>query len=188
MEEEEKIGEKARLRAYCSLCETGRVKMSSRDNDSVMYSHYDGVGGGDGDDDKKNVMVASAARRSASVLHHLNYNLIESNEYGNSTSPISRYNLLPVKSSYSPALSASNDDIVIVSAVRTPHTRARRGGLKDTPADDLVCTVVEAVLAKSGGKVAAAEIGDVVFGSVLGPSSQRANEVRRIMNLRELGK
>ena len=72
----------------------------------------------------------------------------------------------------------SADDVVIVAAVRTPHTRARKGGLKDTPADDLVCAVVEAVLAKSGGKVAAAEVGDVVFGSVLGPSSQRANEVR----------
>ena len=67
------------------------------------------------------------------------------------------------------------DDIVIVAAVRTPHTRARRGGLKDTPADDLVCAVVEDVMKKT--KVRSEEIGDVVFGSVLGPSSQRANEV-----------
>ena len=72
----------------------------------------------------------------------------------------------------------AGDDVVIVAAVRTPHTRARRGGLKDTPADDLVCSVVEAVLEKAGGKVTGDDIGDVVFGSVLGPSSQRANEVR----------
>ena len=32
----------------------------------------------------------------------------------------------------------SPDDIVVVSALRTPITRAKKGGLKDTPADDLV--------------------------------------------------
>jgi len=55
-------------------------------------------------------------------------------------------------------------------------TKARRGGLKDTSADDLVAAVLKAVIDRTG--IAPADVGDVVFGSVLGPSSQRANEVR----------
>lgn len=67
------------------------------------------------------------------------------------------------------------DDVVIVAAVRTPMTKAKRGGLKDTTADDLVGTVLKAVIQKTG--LDPAEVGDVVFGSVLS-ASQRATEVR----------
>lgn len=70
----------------------------------------------------------------------------------------------------------SDDDVVIVSALRTPLTKTKRGGLRDTPADDLVAAVVQATLERTG--VPAGDIQDVVFGSVLGPSSQRAMEVR----------
>jgi acetyl-CoA acyltransferase 1 len=73
----------------------------------------------------------------------------------------------------------SLDDIVIVSACRTPLCRAKRGGLKDTPADDLVAVVLKETLRRTG--VEAEAVGDVVFGSVLGPSSQRANECRMAM-------
>jgi len=68
------------------------------------------------------------------------------------------------------------DDVVVVAALRSPLTKARRGMLKDTSADDLLAAVLEAVLQKTG--VNPADVGDVVVGSVLGPSSQRANEAR----------
>lgn len=54
--------------------------------------------------------------------------------------------------------------------------QAKRGGLKDTDAVDLLSVVFKALLEKS--KVEAEAIGDIVIGSVLGPSSQRANEAR----------
>jgi acetyl-CoA acetyltransferase len=57
--------------------------------------------------------------------------------------------------------------------------QARRGGLKDTDAVDLLSTVFKAVLTQTGVEPSA--IGDVVIGSVLGPSSQRANEARIAM-------
>lgn len=71
------------------------------------------------------------------------------------------------------------DDIVIVSACRTPLCRAKRGGLKDTPADDLVAAVLKETLKRTGVEPEA--VGDIVMGSVLGPSSQRANECRMAM-------
>eukprot|EP00877_Chromochloris_zofingiensis_P002790 jgi/Chrzof1/12511/Cz06g36270.t1_ATO2B[v5.2] len=71
---------------------------------------------------------------------------------------------------------ATMDDVVIVSALRTPMTKAKRGGLKDTDAVDLMATVFKAVIQQAGVEPQA--IGDIVIGSVLGPSSQRANEAR----------
>lgn len=70
----------------------------------------------------------------------------------------------------------SSDDVVIVAAVRTPICKAKRGGFKDTFADDLLAPVLSAVLQGTG--VQPEEIGDIVVGSVLAPSSQRANECR----------
>ncbi|KIY92728.1 acetyl-CoA acyltransferase 1 [Monoraphidium neglectum] len=74
---------------------------------------------------------------------------------------------------------AALDDVVIVSALRTPLTKARRGGLRDTDAVDLLATVYRATLDRT--RVEPAALGDVVVGSVLGPSSQRANEARIAM-------
>lgn len=54
--------------------------------------------------------------------------------------------------------------------------QAKRGGLKDTDAVDLLATVFKAVLDRT--RINPADIGDIVVGSVLGPSSQRANEAR----------
>jgi len=73
----------------------------------------------------------------------------------------------------------TDEDVVIVAAIRTPITKARKGGLKDTQADDLVACVIKGVLDKTG--VAAGDIGDIVMGSVLGSGSQRANECRIAM-------
>lgn len=72
--------------------------------------------------------------------------------------------------------SSSADDVVIVSALRTPICRARRGGFKDTLADDLMTAVFKATIQQTGIEPEAIE--DIVIGSVLGPSSQRANECR----------
>ena len=76
---------------------------------------------------------------------------------------------------------SSLDDVVIVSACRTPLCKAKRGGFKDTPADDLVAAVLKETIARSGVEPEA--VGDVVMGSVMGPSSQRANECRIAMFL-----
>lgn len=73
----------------------------------------------------------------------------------------------------------SLDDVVVVSACRTPLTKAKKGGLRDTPPDDLVATVLKETIRRTGVEPEA--VGDVVFGSVLGPSSQRANECRMAM-------
>ncbi len=47
-------------------------------------------------------------------------------------------------------LGGSLDDVVIISALRTPICKAKRGGLKDTPADDLLATVLKATLQQTG--------------------------------------
>jgi acetyl-CoA acetyltransferase len=70
----------------------------------------------------------------------------------------------------------SSTDVVIVSALRTPITKARKGGLKDTYVEDLLATVLKAVLDQT--KIKPAEIGDIIVGTVLGQGSQRANECR----------
>jgi acetyl-CoA acetyltransferase len=70
----------------------------------------------------------------------------------------------------------SPDDIVIVSALRTLMGRARKGGLKDTPVEELLSTVLKATIDKT--KIDPATVGDIVVGTVLGGGSQRANECR----------
>ncbi|KAH7433604.1 hypothetical protein KP509_07G077000 [Ceratopteris richardii] len=69
-----------------------------------------------------------------------------------------------------------NDDVVIVAAYRTPLCKSKRGGFKDTYADDLLAPVLKAVVERTG--LDPAEVGDIVVGTVLAPRSQRANECR----------
>ncbi len=57
--------------------------------------------------------------------------------------------------------------------MRTPITRARKGGLKDTPADDLLATLLRASVAATG--LNPVDVGDVAVGSVLGNSPQCAH-------------
>lgn len=61
------------------------------------------------------------------------------------------------------------------------YMQAKRGGLANTPADDLLAALFKATFTRTG--VDPADVGDVVIGSVLGPSSQRANEARIAMFL-----
>ncbi|XP_047311561.1 3-ketoacyl CoA thiolase 1, peroxisomal-like [Impatiens glandulifera] len=68
------------------------------------------------------------------------------------------------------------DDVVIVAAYRTALCKAKRGGFKDTPADDLLAAVLKAVIEKTN--LNPNEVDDIIVGSVLPPGSQRAIECR----------
>ncbi|XP_034930726.1 3-ketoacyl-CoA thiolase 2, peroxisomal [Populus alba] len=72
--------------------------------------------------------------------------------------------------------SAYGDDVVIVAAYRTPQCKSKRGGFKDTHADDLLAPVLKALIEKTN--LDPREVGDIVVGSVLAPGSQRASECR----------
>ncbi|KAL0016282.1 hypothetical protein SO802_003351 [Lithocarpus litseifolius] len=61
-------------------------------------------------------------------------------------------------------------------AYRTPICKAKRGGFKDTYADDLLAPVLKAVIEKTN--VNPSEVGDIMVGTVLAPGSQRATECR----------
>ncbi|KAL4093411.1 3-ketoacyl-CoA thiolase B, peroxisomal [Phytophthora ramorum] len=69
----------------------------------------------------------------------------------------------------SPAPVSPEEDVVIVSALRTPITKARRGGFKDTTPDVLLGHVLLAVLKQA--KVDPKLVGDVVVGNVLQPGA-----------------
>ena|SRR6266542_61104 len=61
----------------------------------------------------------------------------------------------------------SPDDVVVVTAVRTPLTKSKKGGFKDTLPEDLLAAVLKAVLEKS--KIDPNLIQDVAVGNVLPP-------------------
>ncbi|KAK5046747.1 hypothetical protein LTR84_007508 [Exophiala bonariae] len=65
-------------------------------------------------------------------------------------------------------LEKNPDDIVITASVRTPLTKARKGGLKDTPAEELIVHVLKAIKDKSGIDPNVVE--DVCVGNVLQPA------------------
>ncbi|CAD6568356.1 MAG: 3-ketoacyl-CoA thiolase with broad chain length specificity [Alectoria sarmentosa] len=64
-------------------------------------------------------------------------------------------------------LSKSPNDIVITCALRTPFTKGGKGGLKDTPAADLLVHAFKSLLARS--KVDPSLVEDIAVGSVLPP-------------------
>lgn len=66
-------------------------------------------------------------------------------------------------------MGGSEDDIVIVSAKRTPIGRAKKGSFKDTHPVELLAHALKAVLADS--KVDPALVNDVVVGNVLNPGA-----------------
>lgn len=53
------------------------------------------------------------------------------------------------------------------SALRTPICRAKKGGFKETPAEELLAATLKAILEKTG--IRAELIDDVVVGNVLPP-------------------
>ncbi|CRG86873.1 peroxisomal 3-ketoacyl-coA thiolase (Kat1), putative [Talaromyces islandicus] len=60
------------------------------------------------------------------------------------------------------------DDVVITFAARTPLTKARKGGLKDTPLDDLLISLLTSVRERSNIDPNLVE--DVCVGNVLNPA------------------
>lgn len=71
---------------------------------------------------------------------------------------------------------AFGDDVVIVAAYRTAICKSKRGGFKDTLPDDLLASVLKAVVEKTN--LNPNEVGDIVVGTVLAPGSERAIECR----------
>lgn len=66
-------------------------------------------------------------------------------------------------------LSKSDNDVVICAALRTPLTKANRGGLKDTSPETLVAHVIQAVINQS--KVNPKDIQDICIGNVSQPGA-----------------
>jgi acetyl-CoA acyltransferase len=72
-------------------------------------------------------------------------------------------------------------DAVIVAAVRTPVTKAKKGALKDTRPDDLLALAMNAALAKVP-QLDPADLGDVVIGTAM-PEGEQGMNVARISAL-----
>ena len=64
--------------------------------------------------------------------------------------------------------SQNDDDVVIVCAVRTAVCRAKKGGFKDTPVEELLETVLKGVLQKS--KIRPDLVEEITVGTVCSPS------------------
>lgn len=58
--------------------------------------------------------------------------------------------IVPGKSARAQLVEKHPDDIVITLAIRTPLTKARKGGFKDTPLDGLVFKLLQQVVLKMG--------------------------------------
>ena len=64
-------------------------------------------------------------------------------------------------------LSKSPDDVVVACALRTPFTKGGKGGLKDTPAADLLVHTLKSLISRS--RIDPTLVEDVAVGSVLPP-------------------
>merc|ERR1719356_2086073 len=71
---------------------------------------------------------------------------------------------IPTSASMSSA-AKSDDDVVICCALRTAITKAKKGGFKDTPPEDLLAPLFRAVVDKT--KIDPKAIGDIQIGNVL---------------------
>jgi acetyl-CoA acyltransferase 1 len=103
-----------------------------------------------------------------------------------SPSPLSssQHSLCP-QLAYSAKLNEkSDDDIVIVSCVRTAIGKAKRGAFKDTHWTDLLAAVLKGVLERPGvaGKVLPKDVQDIHVGIVLAPGGG-ATQARQAMFL-----
>ncbi|CAH2044703.1 unnamed protein product [Thlaspi arvense] len=119
--------------------------------------------------------MEKATERQKILLRHLN-------PISSSTSSFPLINHEPALLSavncvaeFSP-MAAFGDDIVIVAAYRTAICKAKRGGFKDTRPDDLLASVLKAVVERTS--LDPSEVGDIVVGTVIAPGSQRAMECR----------
>ncbi|OIW21348.1 hypothetical protein TanjilG_32662 [Lupinus angustifolius] len=117
--------------------------------------------------------MEKAINRQKVLLQHLNP---PSSIYANESSTLSASACLAGDSAAYHRTSAFGDDVVIVAAYRTALCKAKRGGFKDTHADDLLAPVLKAVVEKTN--LNPNEVGDIIVGTVLAPGSQRATECR----------
>ncbi|XP_027363549.1 3-ketoacyl-CoA thiolase 2, peroxisomal isoform X1 [Abrus precatorius] len=124
--------------------------------------------------------MEKAINRQKILLHHLNpsssINPNDSSSLYVSFAAFSASACLAGDSAAYQRTSSFWDDVVIVAAYRTPLCKSKRGGFKDTLADDLLAPVLKAVLEKTS--LNPGEVGDIVVGTVLAPGSQRASECR----------
>src|SRR5215467_15028805 len=74
------------------------------------------------------------------------------------------------------------NEVVMVSAARTPIGRASRGTLRFTRPDELAALVIKAALERAKG-LSAEEIGDIVLGCAM-PEQEQGMNVARIAALR----
>lgn len=124
--------------------------------------------------------MEKALNRNRILLHHLNPTSFSSSSSSSQThdesAPIFASNCAAGDSAAYQRMAAFGDDIVIVAACRTAICKARRGGFKDTLADDLLAAVLKALIDKTA--LNPSEVGDIVVGTVLAPGSERAMECR----------
>ncbi|RPD58815.1 thiolase [Lentinus tigrinus ALCF2SS1-7] len=73
------------------------------------------------------------------------------------------------------ALTQNDNDVVIVAAIRSAITKAKKGGFKDTRPEEILSGVLSAVVKKAGVEPAA--IGDITVGNVL-PAGGGASAAR----------
>jgi len=78
-------------------------------------------------------------------------------------------------------MSKNPRDPVVVAAVRTPVTKARKGGLKDTRPDDLMITAIQGLLTRVPG-FDPSQIDDVVVGTAM-PEGEQGMNIGRVVSL-----
>lgn len=78
--------------------------------------------------------------------------------------------LHPSKNGKEAILQQNPDDIVITYAGRTALTKARKGGFKDTPLEDLMIPLLRTLLTSSN--IDPSRVEDVCLGNVLNPGAQ----------------
>ncbi|PRQ25579.1 putative acetyl-CoA C-acyltransferase [Rosa chinensis] len=121
--------------------------------------------------------MEKALNRQRVLLHHLRPNSsLSSATQTHESSALSASICAAGNSAAYHRTAAFGDDIVIVAAYRTAICKAKRGGFKDTLADDLLAPVLKAVIERTN--LNPSEVGDIVVGTVLAPGSLRAIECR----------
>ncbi|KAG8489075.1 hypothetical protein CXB51_017092 [Gossypium anomalum] len=118
--------------------------------------------------------MEKALNRQRVLLHHLRPSS-SSSSHG-SAATLFPSNCAAGDSAAYHRTAAFGDDVVIVAACRTAICKAKRGGFKDTLADDLLASVLKALIDRT--KLDPSEVSDIVVGTVLAPGSQRGIECR----------
>lgn len=78
---------------------------------------------------------------------------------------------VPAKLTIEISTQKNPDDVVITLSLRTPLTKARKGGFKDAELDYIVYALLKETLAKS--KIDPALVEDVCLGNVCGPCQSK---------------